>query len=250
MWGATYISYPFQKTLLVQPMFKDYVGKYPLQNRTNVQIKGGGVGQRPFEQCLKKLHFSYGTASLRTITATINNLITTITTERGFEKFPTSKIVQSVIWSLKSNWNKTMLLALIPSDTWDIRSPSRQWWRLKLKQASHFSSPRSNGSLRTGLQPCGLHKILWWRSSAKEKYYIHIRFGQITKKEKRIWEAIFFHLFVHEGKERIRSLDRTGKVFICWKRIEAKESNLLLVVVSTWQTQFLFVKKGVCLSVW
>ena len=43
MWGATYISYPFQKTLLVQPMFKNYVGKHPLQNRTNVQIKGGGV---------------------------------------------------------------------------------------------------------------------------------------------------------------------------------------------------------------
>ena len=42
MWGATYISYPFQKTLLVQPMFKNYVGKHPLQNRTNVQIKGGG----------------------------------------------------------------------------------------------------------------------------------------------------------------------------------------------------------------
>ena len=86
-----------------------------------------------------------------------------------------------------------MLLALIPSDTWDIRSPSRQWWRLKLKQASHFSSPRSNGSLRTGLQPCGLHKILWWRSSAKEKYYIHIRFGQITKK-KREYGRQFFSL--------------------------------------------------------
>ena len=26
MWGATYISYPFQKTLLVQPMFKNFVG--------------------------------------------------------------------------------------------------------------------------------------------------------------------------------------------------------------------------------
>ena len=29
----------------------------------DVQMKGGG-GQRPFEQCSKKLHFSYGTASL------------------------------------------------------------------------------------------------------------------------------------------------------------------------------------------
>ena len=39
------------------------VKKHPPQNRTNVQIKGGG-GQRPFEQCSKKLHFSYGSASL------------------------------------------------------------------------------------------------------------------------------------------------------------------------------------------
>ena len=30
----------------------------------DVQTKGGGGGQRPFEQCSKKLHFSYGTASL------------------------------------------------------------------------------------------------------------------------------------------------------------------------------------------
>ena len=40
--------------------------KHPLQNRTNVQIKGGG-GQRPFEQCSKKLHFSLGMASLRQV---------------------------------------------------------------------------------------------------------------------------------------------------------------------------------------
>ena len=40
-------------------MFK----KHPLQNRTNVQIKGGG-GQRPFEQCSKKLHFFERPASL------------------------------------------------------------------------------------------------------------------------------------------------------------------------------------------
>ena len=38
--------------------------KHPLQNRTNVQIKGGG-GQRPFEQCSKKLHFFETSASLR-----------------------------------------------------------------------------------------------------------------------------------------------------------------------------------------
>ena len=37
--------------------------KHPLQNRTNVQIKGGG-GQRPFEQCSKKLHFFETMASL------------------------------------------------------------------------------------------------------------------------------------------------------------------------------------------
>ena len=28
-------------------------------------FKGKGGGQRPFEQCSKELHFSYGTASLR-----------------------------------------------------------------------------------------------------------------------------------------------------------------------------------------
>ena len=37
--------------------------KNTLQNRTNVQIKGGG-GQRPFEQRSKKLHFFERGASL------------------------------------------------------------------------------------------------------------------------------------------------------------------------------------------
>ena len=44
-------------------MLKNAFKKHPLQNRTNVQIKGEG-GQRPFEQCSKKLHFSYRGASL------------------------------------------------------------------------------------------------------------------------------------------------------------------------------------------
>ena len=40
-------------------MLKNAFKKHPLQNRTNVQTKGGGEGgQRPFEQCSKKLHFS------------------------------------------------------------------------------------------------------------------------------------------------------------------------------------------------
>ena len=43
-------------------MLKNAFLKTPLQNRTNVQIKGGG--QRPFEQCSKKLHFSHRGASL------------------------------------------------------------------------------------------------------------------------------------------------------------------------------------------
>ena len=42
---------------------KNAFKKHPLQNRTNVQIKGGG-GQRPFEQCSKKLHFFETKASL------------------------------------------------------------------------------------------------------------------------------------------------------------------------------------------
>ena len=45
-------------------MLKNAFKKHPLQNRTNVQIKGGG-GQRPFEQCSKKLHFFEMRASLR-----------------------------------------------------------------------------------------------------------------------------------------------------------------------------------------
>ena len=44
-------------------MLKNAFKKHPLQNRTNVQIKGGG-GQRPFEQCSKKLHFFETMASL------------------------------------------------------------------------------------------------------------------------------------------------------------------------------------------
>ena len=44
-------------------MLKNAFKKDPLQNRTNVQIKGG-VGQRPFEQCSKKLHFFETMASL------------------------------------------------------------------------------------------------------------------------------------------------------------------------------------------
>ena len=44
-------------------MLKNAFKKHPLQNRTNVQIKGGG-GQRAFEQCSKKLHFFEMGASL------------------------------------------------------------------------------------------------------------------------------------------------------------------------------------------
>ena len=47
-------------------MLKNAFKKHPLQNRTNVQIKGGG-GQRPFEQCSKKLHFFEKMASLSVV---------------------------------------------------------------------------------------------------------------------------------------------------------------------------------------
>ena len=47
-------------------MLKNAFKKHPLQNRTNVQIKGGG-GQRPFEQCSKKLHFFEMGASLSSL---------------------------------------------------------------------------------------------------------------------------------------------------------------------------------------
>ena len=46
-------------------MLKNAFKKHPLQNRTNVQIKGGGGGQRPFEKCSKKHHFSPAMASLK-----------------------------------------------------------------------------------------------------------------------------------------------------------------------------------------
>ena len=59
MWGATYMLIILLPFLMLKNAFK----KHPLQNRTNVQIKGGG-GQRPFEQCSKKLHFSETMASL------------------------------------------------------------------------------------------------------------------------------------------------------------------------------------------
>ena len=71
---------------------------------------------------------------------------------------------------------------------------------------------------------------------------------KIEVREETNFRREFFHLFVHEGKERWRSLNKKG-VFFCWKRVEAKESNLLLVVVSTRQTLFLNVKNRVCLSV-
>ena len=58
MWGAQKRS----KTGLKNTHSKNAFKKHPLQNRTNVQIKGGG--QRPFEQCSKKLHFSCVMASL------------------------------------------------------------------------------------------------------------------------------------------------------------------------------------------
>ena len=47
-------------------MLKNAFKKHPPQNRTNVQIKGGG-GERPFEQCSKKLHFFERMASLSSI---------------------------------------------------------------------------------------------------------------------------------------------------------------------------------------
>ena len=59
MWGAQKRS----KTRLKNTPCKNAFKKHPLQNRTNVQIKGGG-GQRPFEQCSKKLHFFETMASL------------------------------------------------------------------------------------------------------------------------------------------------------------------------------------------
>ena len=67
---------------------------------------------------------------------------------------------------------------------------------------------------------------------------------KIEVREETNFRREFFHLFVHEGKERWRSLNKKG-VFFCWKRVEAKESNLLLVVVSTLQTLFHNVKNGV-----
>ena len=59
MWRALKRS----KMRLKNTPCKNAFKKHPLQNRTNVQIKGGG-GQRPFDQCSKKLHFFEMSASL------------------------------------------------------------------------------------------------------------------------------------------------------------------------------------------
>ena len=55
-------------------MLKNAFKKHPLQNRTNVQIEGGG-GQRPFEQCSKKLHFFEMRASLSSSSNSSNVVI-------------------------------------------------------------------------------------------------------------------------------------------------------------------------------
>ena len=47
-------------------MLKNAIKKHPLQNRTNVQIKGGG-GKGVLNNVKKKLHFSYTMASLMMI---------------------------------------------------------------------------------------------------------------------------------------------------------------------------------------
>ena len=47
-------------------MLKNAFKKHPLQNRTNVQIKGGGV-KGLLNNVKKKLHFSYRMASLSLI---------------------------------------------------------------------------------------------------------------------------------------------------------------------------------------
>ena len=68
MWGAHSGHCIMLKSIMLKNAFK----KYPPQNRTNVQIKGWG-GQRPFEQCSKKLHFFERKASLILSLGSVHN---------------------------------------------------------------------------------------------------------------------------------------------------------------------------------
>ena len=70
-------------------MLKNAFKKHPLQNRTNVQIKGGG-GQRPFEQCSKKLHFFESKASLTKVMRIFAHLFWTYGLHRDGEDLPPS----------------------------------------------------------------------------------------------------------------------------------------------------------------
>ena len=59
MWGAHSGHFIMLKSIMLKNAFK----KHPLQNRTNVQIKGGGV-KGLVNNVKKKLHFSLVMASL------------------------------------------------------------------------------------------------------------------------------------------------------------------------------------------
>ena len=105
MWGAQKRS----KTRLKNTPCKNAFKKHPLQNRTNVQIKGGG-GQRPFEQCSKKLHFFERMASLIHI---ITSLSLSICGVCESHKFPiicplwVLNELTSIVDKMQHDWKRT-----------------------------------------------------------------------------------------------------------------------------------------------
>ena len=77
--------------------------KHPLQNRTNVQIKGGG-GQRPFEQCSKKLHFFERVASLTALALSVRRLFGPARFARGLDKkYLSGLMLQLFVYFAKKN---------------------------------------------------------------------------------------------------------------------------------------------------
>ena len=89
-----------------------------MQNRTNVQIKGGG-GQRPFEQCSKKLHFSLMMASLIAMLWSIS---------LHFQKWPRQSNYEIIIFDI-INAHQSCVINLTPFFHFHPQGKDVRWSR-------------------------------------------------------------------------------------------------------------------------